>query len=91
MEDNQVHKDSQVRGEILVSLEFLAPVLTAVVVKMEYLVFLEVRASPERCWGPSLDHLEATASQEHPETRACLGTLEDPEHLVWTVALEYPV
>lgn len=82
-EANQDPKVSQDPEVTPVSQEFPAPVLMEVVGRTECLVSLELRASPERCWGPLLDLPGVTASLGAPETRACLGLPEDLEPLVW--------
>lgn len=87
-EDNQDPKDSRDREETPVFLVVRPLVSMVLVEKTECRVFLEPRASPERCWGPRLDLLESTASLGVPETRASPGLLEDLVHLVWMGVLE---
>uniref|UniRef100_A0AAV2KK58 Uncharacterized protein n=1 Tax=Knipowitschia caucasica TaxID=637954 RepID=A0AAV2KK58_KNICA len=50
--------------------------------RMVCLVFLEQRASLERCWGPLLGPLDPTAFLGPLETRGSLALLEDLVHLV---------
>lgn len=47
------------------------------------------RACRERYWGPRPEHRDRTDYRGPPETRARLGTTEDPEHPVWTLEWEY--
>lgn len=81
-EDNQDPKVSQDPEETPVSQAGRALVLMEVGVKTECLASPELRASPERCWGPRLAPPASTASPGLPETRASLGLPEDLVHLV---------
>lgn len=87
-EANQDSKVSQDPEETPVSQEYPAPASMELVGRTECLVYPELRASPERCWGPLLDLPEATAFLGPPETRASLGLPEDLEPLVWMDVLD---
>lgn len=89
-EANQDDKVSQDLEEMRVSQVFRGPVMMEAEERMVFLVFPELRASPERFWGPLLGLLGLTDSLGPRETRACLGRLEDLVHLVWTGGLVFP-